>query len=207
MRRERAFALLVDVDNLNIGLDLFESIIGQVQAKGDILYGKVYGYTDRKSKILLDTINKQGFDIVPPSRSKKRGKSSIDTRQIIDAVSIAAINKNIDSICVVAGDGDLVPLFSKLKELGMFVMGGFNENEDNANMCHELIAVSLNAPLSRFEIKKPQLTPPTRPVYAKINNMRDAERLVIDSKSKEPDVFFEIEKLVKDFISENENEK
>jgi uncharacterized protein (TIGR00288 family) len=221
MRREKAFALLVDVDNLNIDLDLFESIIGQVQAKGDILYGKVYGYTDRKSKPLLDTINKHGFDIAPVSRSKRRGKSSVDQRQLIDAVEIAAINENIDSICVVAGDGDLVPLFSKLKELGMFVVGGFNSNEDNASMCHELIAIDLNgaASLPKFDLKKPQFSPlkerpdrprpnpPARPAYDKINNIRDAERAVADSKNNNPDVFFEIEKLVKDFIKENEKEK
>jgi hypothetical protein len=227
MKKEKNFALLIDIDNLPLGVDNVQSIMDQVKVKGDIAYGKFYGYSERKHKGLLDIINKTGFDSAGRAKSKKSSKSVLDYRMFIDAVEIACINENIDSICIVAGDGDLVPLFAKLRELGMYIVGGFNENEDNADMCHELVyldpaATVINIP--KPEMAKPQFVPlrermaqrgemrymppereDERQVVTRLGSPVEAEKAIDRAEQRNSDMFNEIERLVQDYMKDNEN--
>jgi hypothetical protein len=224
MKKERSFALLIDIDILPLDYDAVQSVINQVRAKGDIAYGKFYGFSERKHKGLLDIINKTGFDFTGRAKSKKSSKSVLDYRLFIDAVEIACINENIDSICIVAGDGDLVPLLAKLKELGMYVVGGFNENADNADMCHELVYLDANFTLPKAEMAKPTFIPlrdrmtarrgemrymppereDNRQVVTRLGSSSEAERAVNKAQEKSADMFNEIERMVQDFMKENE---
>ena len=231
MKKERSFALLVDVDNLPLKVEDVESVIQQVKAKGDVAYGKLYGYSERKHKGMIDVVNKTGFDYCGRAKSKKSSKSVLDYRMFIDAVEIACINENIDSICIVAGDGDLVPLFAKLKELGVYVVGAFRDNQENADMCHELVyldlagggtAQSVNLPKPQMQkrqfvpLRERQLTRPGEMDYApperqdervivtRIGNPQEAEKAAARAQEKNADVFNEIERMVQDFMTENE---
>lgn len=243
MNKEKTFALLIDVDNLPLTADGVHSLINQVKAKGEIAYGKIYGYAEKKQhKGIMDIINRTGFDYTGKSRSKKSSKSMVDNRMFIDAVEIACINENIDSICVVAGDGDLVPLFAKLKELGMYVVGGFNENPDNADMCQELVYIDGNAgganparrstpatatrqqpqsgrqqqqpvaarhpqqflPLSeRLARRGVEYQQQQQPV-TRIGNAIDIDKAASEAGDRHQDLFNEYDKMVQDFIKENE---
>ena len=50
-------------------------------------------------------------------------KNSADIRLVIDALSVAYTNKDIDIIAVVGSDRDYLPLFSKLREIGKEIIG------------------------------------------------------------------------------------
>lgn len=50
-------------------------------------------------------------------------KNSADIRLVIEAISSAYTNQNIDIVAVVASDRDYMPLFAKLREIGVEVIG------------------------------------------------------------------------------------
>ena len=45
------FALFVDLENCGAKVDTLNNILEKVKIRGDILFGKVYGYTDRFSDL------------------------------------------------------------------------------------------------------------------------------------------------------------
>ncbi|MBO4367590.1 MAG: NYN domain-containing protein [Clostridia bacterium] len=116
------YAVFVDLENAGGKEDMLLSIIEKVKIRGDILLGKVYGYTDRYSelkKVLLSNT----FSVVPSLRWGKNQKNSLDIQLVIDALEVAYTNPLIDSFCIVSGDSDYMPLVGKLKSMGKFVLG------------------------------------------------------------------------------------
>ncbi len=111
-------ALLIDIDNAKVSLPVFNEILEQLRAKGNLIYCKVYGFNERKHIKFDEVIEKYGFDSAPTMRYKKRAKSQLDMRIIIDAVKMFYTMPHIDTYCFIAGDGDLVPLLSYLKAGG-----------------------------------------------------------------------------------------
>ena len=79
-------ALLIDIDNAKVSLPVFEDILKQIRDKGNLIYCKVYGFNERKHIKFDEVIEKYGFDSAPTMRYKKRAKSQLDMRIIIDAV-------------------------------------------------------------------------------------------------------------------------
>ncbi|MCL2177628.1 MAG: NYN domain-containing protein [Firmicutes bacterium] len=141
MTQRLQFALLVDVDNVTVSAELLDSIIHQCELQGNIIYGKVYGYSDRRHRKLLPIINTRGFETASTMASKKGKRSVLDLRIVVDAVRLACQNESITAFCLVTGDGDLVPLIVMLKSFGKYVVGGFLNNSDNDNVCDKLINV------------------------------------------------------------------
>ena len=45
------FAVFVDLENCGAKVDTLNNILEKVKIRGDILFGKVYGYTDRFSDL------------------------------------------------------------------------------------------------------------------------------------------------------------
>jgi len=93
-----------------------------VKIRGDILIGKVYGYTDSYSD-LKETLLSNTFTVVPSLRYGRNQKNNSDIQLVIDALDVAYRNDLIDSFCIVSGDSDYVPLVGKLKSMGKFVLG------------------------------------------------------------------------------------
>ena len=89
------FALFVDLENCGGKKSMLMDVIERVKIRGDILIGKVYGYTDSYSD-LKETLLSNTFTVVPSL---------------------------LDSFCIVSGDSDYVPLVGKLKSMGKFVLG------------------------------------------------------------------------------------
>ena len=99
-----------------------KSILEKVKIRGDILLGKVYGYTD-KFDDLKEVLLSNTFTVVPSLRYGISQKNNADIQLVIDALQVAYENELIDSFCIVSGDSDYVPLVGKLKSMGKFVLG------------------------------------------------------------------------------------
>jgi len=116
------FAVLVDLENAGGKVSMLNSIIEKVKIRGDILIGKVYGYTDNYSS-LREVLLSNTFTAIPSIRYGSSQKNSLDIQLVIDALEIAYQNPLIDSFCIVSGDSDYTPLVGKLKSMGKHVIG------------------------------------------------------------------------------------
>jgi uncharacterized LabA/DUF88 family protein len=116
------FALFVDLENCGAKAATLLSVLEKVKIRGDILLGKVYGYTDQFSD-LKEILLSNTFTVVPSLRYGRSQKNSMDIQLVIDALDVAYRNELIDSFCIVSGDSDYVPLVGKLKSMGKFVLG------------------------------------------------------------------------------------
>jgi len=119
--KEQNIALLIDVDNVKIGADAFNELYEKLLNMGNVVYCKFYGYNDRKHLYLSEVISKYGYETAPFMRFKKRF-SQLDIRIIVDAVRLVYTKPEIDSYCIVAGEGDLIPLLVELKSSGKQVI-------------------------------------------------------------------------------------
>lgn len=116
------FALFVDLENCGAKAATLNNILDKVKIRGDILLGKVYGYTDRFSD-LKEVLLSNTFTVVPSIRYGFAQKNNADIMLVIDALEVAYTNPLIDSFCIVSGDSDYTPLVGRLKSMGKFVLG------------------------------------------------------------------------------------
>ncbi|MBO4926261.1 MAG: NYN domain-containing protein [Clostridia bacterium] len=116
------FALFVDLENCGAKAPTLNSILDKVKIRGDILLGKVYGYTDRFSD-LKEVLLSNTFTVVPSIRYGYAQKNNADIMLVLDALEVAYTNPLIDSFCIVSGDSDYTPLVGRLKSMGKFVLG------------------------------------------------------------------------------------
>ena len=98
------------------------SVRDKVKIRGDILLGKVYGYTDQYSD-LKEVLLSNTFTVVPSLRYGISQKNNADILLVIDALEVAYTNPLINSFCIVSGDSDYTPLVGRLKSMGKFVLG------------------------------------------------------------------------------------
>ncbi len=116
------FAIFVDLENCGAKTATLNSILEKVKIRGDILLGKVYGYTDKFSD-LKPVLLSNTFTVVPSLRYGISQKNNADIQLVIDALEVAYKNDLIDSFCIVSGDSDYTPLVGRLKSMGKFVLG------------------------------------------------------------------------------------
>ncbi|MBE5776250.1 MAG: NYN domain-containing protein [Clostridiales bacterium] len=116
------FALFVDLENCGAKAATLLNILEKVKIRGDILLGKVYGYTDRFSD-LKEILLSNTFTVVPSLRHGVAQKNNADILLVLDALEVAYTNPLIDSFCIVSGDSDYTPLVGRLKSMGKFVLG------------------------------------------------------------------------------------
>lgn len=116
------FAVFVDLENCGAKVATLNSILEKVKIRGDILLGKVYGYTDKFGD-LKEILLSNTFTVVPSLRYGISQKNNADIQLVIDALEVAYKNELIDSFCIVSGDSDYTPLVGRLKSMGKFVLG------------------------------------------------------------------------------------
>ncbi|NLG57002.1 MAG: NYN domain-containing protein [Clostridiales bacterium] len=116
------FAIFVDLENCGAKVETLNNILEKVKIRGDILMGKVYGYTD-KFGALKELLLSNTFTVVPSLRYGVAQKNNADILLVLDAMEVAYTNPLIDSFCIVSGDSDYTPLVGKLKSMGKFVLG------------------------------------------------------------------------------------
>ena len=153
------FAVFIDLENCGAKVATLDSVLEKVKIRGDILLGKVYGYTDRFSD-LKEVLLSNTFTVVPSLRYGIAQKNNADIQLVIDALEVAYTNELIDSFCIVSGDSDYVPLVGKLKSMGKFVLGISRSEATSSiflNACNEfqfLEGVSRNASAPARKSKK-----------------------------------------------------
>jgi len=133
------FAVFVDLENCGAKVTTLKSIIDKVKIRGDILLGRVYGYTEKYGD-LTETLLSNTFTVVPSLRYGSARKNNADILLVIDALEVAYTNNLIDSFCIVSGDSDYNPLVGKLKSMGKFVLGISRSEAASAifiNACNE----------------------------------------------------------------------
>ena len=86
MLKELNIALFADADNCGLEYSHFDNTLFQLNEMGNVVYGKIYGVSDRKHKEIINDINKFGFDMAPVMRVKKRGSKVFDNRILIDVM-------------------------------------------------------------------------------------------------------------------------
>ncbi len=116
------FAIFVDLENCGAKVPTLNSILEKVKIRGDILLGRVYGYTDHFSS-LKELLLSNTFTVVPSLRYGIAQKNNADIQLVVDALEVAFTNPLIDSFCIVSGDSDYTPLVGRLKSMGKFVLG------------------------------------------------------------------------------------
>ena len=116
------FAIFVDLENCGAKVPTLNSILEKVKIRGDILLGKVYGYTDRFSD-LKELLLSNTFTVVPSLRYGIAQKNNADIQLVVDALEVAFTNPLIDSFCIVSGDSDYTPLVGRLKSMGKLLNG------------------------------------------------------------------------------------
>ena len=158
------FAVFVDLENCGAKVDTLNSIIEKVKIRGDILLGKVYGYTDRFSD-LKPVLLSNTFTVVPSLRYGIAQKNNADIQLVVDALEVAYTNNLIDSFCIVSGDSDYMPLVGRLKSMGKFVLGISRSEAASTifiNACNEFqFLESVGGRAASSHKKKPRNGTPT----------------------------------------------
>lgn len=138
---KKNFAVFIDLENTGGNVSTLNNVIEKVKIKGDILFGKVYGYSERYS-VLKEILLSNTFYVVPSLKYGINQKNNLDIQLVIDALDVAYTNDMIDCFCIVSGDSDYTPLVGKLKSMGKFVLGiSRSEVASNIfiNACNEFI--------------------------------------------------------------------
>lgn len=112
----------MDLENCGAKVSTLLSVLEKVKIRGDVLLGKVYGYTDQYSD-LKEVLLSNTFTVVPSLRYGISQKNNADILLVIDALEVAYTNPLINSFCIVSGDSDYTPLVGRLKSMGKFVLG------------------------------------------------------------------------------------
>ncbi|MBQ7977157.1 MAG: NYN domain-containing protein [Clostridia bacterium] len=185
-------ALLIDVDNAKVSLPVFKDIISQVSRTGKLAYCKVYGFNERKHIKFDEVIEKYGFDSTPTMRYKKRAKSQLDTRIIIDAVNMLHTKPFIDTYAIVAGDGDLVPLLAFLRANGKELLTVATESTDGNDHMYDS-KIALNVHYARpSKLSKKELTDRLR----SISERSTAVMIDDDANKQREELISEIEEIL-----------
>ena len=125
-------ALFIDVDNVlilaqNSGLPFHLSlIIDRVRQQGTIMSAKAYAdWTASFLRPVLGDFRAYAIELVEllTSASTHEHKNTADIQLAVDALEMALSPVRPDTIVIVGGDRDYVPLVQKLKRYGIFVMG------------------------------------------------------------------------------------
>ncbi|MGN0801644.1 MAG: NYN domain-containing protein [Candidatus Faecivicinus sp.] len=176
------FAVFVDLENAGGKESMLRSIIEKVKIRGDILLGKVYGYTDRYSD-LKECLLSNTFSVVPSLRYGKNQKNNLDIQLVIDAMEVAYTNPLIDSFCIVSGDSDYTPLVGRLKTMGKTVLGISRSEAASSifiNACNEFVFLESVAAKKQQKPKKGE-----RVVDADINELISQVETIVEDQDEE----------------------
>lgn len=148
-------ALLVDVDNVDVSLDNLNEILNVLKQQGSVDFIKLYGYNERKHTNWHDLIAYLGINTCTTMRFRKRNKSQLDLRLVVDALSLNYTEPNINTFCIVAGKGDIVPLLTTLRLSGKYLLEVMNfSSEINGHLFNEKILLSTQVDMKQQRKKE-----------------------------------------------------
>lgn len=143
MLTNKKIAFFMDVDNVAVEKEQFQSALYQLDQAGEVVYGKVYGLTDRKHKEIDCSVLSKGYESCPPMRVKKRGTKVFDNRIVVDIMEKVLQNNTIDTVAIFAAPADLTWLYAKLRSYGISIMALDNNDEENCALVHQLIDIGI----------------------------------------------------------------
>ncbi|MBQ8761762.1 MAG: NYN domain-containing protein [Clostridia bacterium] len=202
-------ALFIDIDNAKVTLPVFNNILQQLRNRGKLSFVKVYGFNERKHIRFGEVIEENGFDTAPTMRFKKRAKSQLDTRIIIDSVKLFYTSKHIDEYCFVTGVGDLVPLLSFLRAGGkslITIQSDTIDGNDHMYDSHLVLDVAYTRP---SKLSKTQLNAKIAAISKRSQALADADTEDNDANKQRIALIREIEELLEekpDDLDEEEEE-
>ncbi len=201
---KRKIALLIDVDNVKISKEAMLELFEKLEGMGDLVFCKFYGYNDRKHLYLSDIIAKYGYETAPFMRLKKRF-SQLDNRIVVDAIKLVYTKPEINTYCVVAGDGDLSYMLAELRSHDKYLIDVTHEYaEVNAHMFDEHIALdNIDAPVEAYKPKTAKAKTVKKAAPAKTAAPKKAAPAKAAPVKKEPEV---LENYIEDEYVEEEED-
>lgn len=167
MLRNRSIAFFIDVDNVDLTSENFDSIVAQLEGMGQIYSGKVYGAKERKHKAIYDQAEVKGYKVERPMRMKRRGRKDFDSRIFVDVVDAVCRASSIDAVCVITASCDLVYLYSYLHGKGIKVISSDENEQASSALVDEYVDLGR---IYEVELPKPVVKPvkrtATRPAVA-----------------------------------------
>ena len=121
VRKVAKIAMFLDIDNTNASIDNATELYTHLQGQGEIAFAKFYGYADDKVDEFEEFIVEHRIETIGRMRMKQVGVSVIDTRLVAEALAVTG-QQEFDSVFVWTGVGDMIPLFSQLKNRGLRVL-------------------------------------------------------------------------------------
>ncbi len=164
-------ALFIDVDNVlicsqNAGLPFHLSlIIDRVRQQGTIMSSKAYAdWTSNLLRPFLGDFRANAIELVEllTSVSSREHKNTADIQLAVDALEMVFLPGRPDTMVIVGGDRDYVPLVQKLKRYGVFVMGlGVEAGVSPvlAEACDSFVYYDNIVPPDPEEVAKPESLP------------------------------------------------
>lgn len=132
----KKIVVLADIESVRVPFTSFEKALKEVSKYGDVAGCKFYGYSAKRTKDYADFIADNNYDALSSLAGKRKGK--LDLRQVIDATRLAE-NRKIDGIFLLYGKGNIKPLISYLRNLGIEVYAGVITPDDNSAKCNQTI--------------------------------------------------------------------
>ena len=118
--RYNKLAMLIDGDNAQASL--LNKMLVEAAKYGQITVRRIYGdWTTSHMNSWKDTLN---FHAIQPIQQFRYtiGKNATDSAMIIDAMDILHSGA-VDGFCLVSSDSDYTRLATRIREMGIFVMG------------------------------------------------------------------------------------
>lgn len=120
-------AIFIDVDNLCVAVQeaglpfRLEWLMERLRQEGRIMLARAYAHWPNWQRYIAD-FQKQAFEFaeLPTSESKK---NTADIQMALDALEMALSNFAPETMAIVSGDRDFVPLVQKLKRYNVRVIG------------------------------------------------------------------------------------
>jgi hypothetical protein len=141
MLKGKNVALFIDVDNCSLDFNHFENAVNYIKEANNLIYGKVYGVSDKKNKEIIESVAKLGFDTACPMRKTKRGAKMFDSRIVVDVMDTILSLGHIDAVCVIAAPADMVYFYSKLRAYGISIMATDNVDDDSLAFVDDIIDI------------------------------------------------------------------
>lgn len=159
----KRIAMFVDVDNCALEYIHYENVLSQVKAEGDILYGKLYGVSDKKHKEIIADAEVNGFETCHAMRIKKRGAKVYDNRITLDVVN-TVFTTEVDAVAIVCAPADMVYLYSFLRKNGIEILACDNGDEPSMGFVDTVIDLGKVEEIKLPKAKKVKAEPKATPI-------------------------------------------
>lgn len=149
-------AVFIDLNKTNFNYEAFKDIFEKLHKYGKVIYGKLYNYSSSRHKEYERIIEKYDLETAPRRKTiyNAGDEDIVDIREVVDVLDIANSRTKIDTMFIITGTGNVVPLLKSLKMKNIFLIGAYDYTEkNNRDMCDENFDYNLS---SKIIIKEPE---------------------------------------------------